>query len=167
MLTYDPARNDKGDIIGISFNSRDVTRQARQQQIAIAQQSKLNHIAYIQSHEFRRPVATIKGLIYLLEMNRLNILAEKPQALITKSDGSKELVVAGIKSQGLFRYSGKIESVIEALAKSGFDTEDLQFLDSDEGSYVIDVNRWEWKPFTDDNSAELLDLIRYRVKSIS
>jgi GAF domain/PAS fold len=69
MLTYDPARNDKGDIIGISFNSRDITRQARQQQIAIEQQSKLDHIAYIQSHEFRRPVATIKGLIYLLEMD--------------------------------------------------------------------------------------------------
>ncbi len=69
MLIYDPARNSEGDIIGVSFNSTDITGQVKQQQIALEQRSKLNHIAYIQSHEFRKPVATIKGLIYLLEMD--------------------------------------------------------------------------------------------------
>lgn len=69
LISYDPARNNDGDIIGISYNSSDISKRKISQQTALAQQRKLDHIAHIQSHEFRRPVATIKGLIYLLEMD--------------------------------------------------------------------------------------------------
>jgi sensor histidine kinase regulating citrate/malate metabolism len=40
-----------------------------QQETARDQQTKLYQIAHLQSHKFRRPVATIKGLINLLEMD--------------------------------------------------------------------------------------------------
>jgi PAS domain S-box-containing protein len=69
MLTYDPARDADGQIIGISYNSTDITKRMLQQQAAMSQQLQLNHIAYMQSHEFRRPVATIKGLIDLLSID--------------------------------------------------------------------------------------------------
>ncbi|MBS7563000.1 GAF domain-containing protein [Mucilaginibacter sp. Bleaf8] len=69
MLTYSPARNAAGEIIGISYNSSDVTERVARQQAAMQQQVQLDRIAYMQSHEFRRPVATIKGLLNLLEIN--------------------------------------------------------------------------------------------------
>lgn len=67
--SYDPARNNDGEIIGISYNSIDISKRIASQQTALAQQRKLNHIAFIQSHEFRRPVATIKGMLNLMEMD--------------------------------------------------------------------------------------------------
>jgi PAS domain S-box-containing protein len=69
MLAYDPARDADGNIIGISYNSTDITKRVIRQQAARDQREKLDHIAYMQSHEFRRPVATIKGLINLLSMD--------------------------------------------------------------------------------------------------
>ncbi|WP_345955602.1 GAF domain-containing protein [Mucilaginibacter sp. PAMB04168] len=69
MLTYDPARDADGNIIGISYNSTDITERVFRQQAVVDQQVQLDRIAYIQSHEFRRPVATIKGLIDLLSMD--------------------------------------------------------------------------------------------------
>ena len=69
LISYDPARNNDGDIIGISYNSRNISERMASQETALAQQRKLDHIAYMQSHEFRRPVATIKGLVNLLEMD--------------------------------------------------------------------------------------------------
>ena len=67
LISYDPARNSDGEIVGISFNSSDISKKIESQQTALAQQRKLEHIAYMQSHEFRSPVATIKGLLYLME----------------------------------------------------------------------------------------------------
>jgi len=69
MLTYDPARDADGHIIGISYNSTDITKRVSRQQVATDQQLQLDHIAFMQSHEFRRPVATIKGLIGLLSID--------------------------------------------------------------------------------------------------
>ena len=73
LISYDPARNNEGDIIGISFNCSDISKRIRSQQTALAQQSKLDQIAHIQSHEFRRPVSTIKGLLNLMEMDGYHI----------------------------------------------------------------------------------------------
>lgn len=69
LISYDPARNSEGEIIGISYNSSDISKRMVSQQLAAEQQMKLEHIAYMQSHEFRRPVATIKGLLTLIEMD--------------------------------------------------------------------------------------------------
>jgi PAS domain S-box-containing protein len=69
MLTYNPARDANGNVIGVSYNSTDITKRVMRQKAALEQQAKLDHIAFMQSHEFRRPVATIKGLIYLLSVD--------------------------------------------------------------------------------------------------
>jgi hypothetical protein len=69
LISYDPARNNDGEIIGVSYHSRDVSKKMLSQHTALAQQRKLEQIAYLQSHEFRRPVATLKGLVNLLEMD--------------------------------------------------------------------------------------------------
>ena len=69
MITYGPAKNNDGEIIGLFYNSTDITKSKTKQQTIDEQQLKLNQIAHMQSHNFRRPVATIKGLINLLEMD--------------------------------------------------------------------------------------------------
>jgi hypothetical protein len=73
LISYDPARNTDGEIIGISYNSSDISKRRESQEIALTQQRKLAHIAYMQSHEFRKPVASMKGLITLLEMDQHDI----------------------------------------------------------------------------------------------
>ncbi|QJD97254.1 GAF domain-containing protein [Mucilaginibacter robiniae] len=68
-ITYEPARNSDGEIVGVSYNARDITERVENEQASQAHKASLNRIAFIQSHELRRPVATIKGLLDLLEMD--------------------------------------------------------------------------------------------------
>ncbi len=56
-----PIVNDKGNITGVSINSTDVTHVQKTKQL-------LNEISWIQSHEIRKPLANIKGLVDLLSM---------------------------------------------------------------------------------------------------
>ncbi|WP_345954599.1 GAF domain-containing protein [Mucilaginibacter sp. PAMB04168] len=63
-----PARNPDGEIIGVSYNGSDISERVRQKKSAEAQRLQLDKIAFVQSHELRRPVATIKGLLTLIDM---------------------------------------------------------------------------------------------------
>lgn len=63
-----PAYDAEGNIIGVSYNGSDVSERVRQQQAAERHRRKLDEIAFVQSHELRRPVATIKGLLNLIDM---------------------------------------------------------------------------------------------------
>ncbi|WP_345949225.1 GAF domain-containing protein [Mucilaginibacter sp. PAMB04274] len=63
-----PARNPDGEIIGVSYNGSDISERVRQKESAEAQRLQLDEIAFVQSHELRRPVATIKGLLTLIDM---------------------------------------------------------------------------------------------------
>ncbi|CAM4108314.1 GAF domain-containing protein [Pedobacter westerhofensis] len=67
-ITYDPTRNTNGDIIGISYNSTNITERINEQQNMIAHQNLLAKTAFLQSHELRKPVANIKGILLLLRM---------------------------------------------------------------------------------------------------
>lgn len=66
-MHFCPARDVSGNIIGVSFNSVDITASKKQQQAILIQNSSLRQIAYIQSHEFRKPVASILGLMHLIK----------------------------------------------------------------------------------------------------
>jgi PAS domain-containing protein len=66
-ISYEPAYNPDGEIIGVSYNATDITRRIEQEQKVWAQNESLRHIAYIQSHEIRRPVASILGLVNVFE----------------------------------------------------------------------------------------------------
>lgn len=68
LIKFEPAFNRDGNIIGVSVNSTDVTEKIEHQQTVHAQNESLKEIAFIQSHELRRPVASILGLMYLMKM---------------------------------------------------------------------------------------------------
>lgn len=68
-ITYDPAKNSAGEIIGVSYNSTDITNRIIQQRKMIMHKDLLMETAFLQSHELRKPVANIKGILALLEMD--------------------------------------------------------------------------------------------------
>ncbi|QXV63786.1 GAF domain-containing protein [Mucilaginibacter sp. 21P] len=64
-----PAFDREGKIIGVSYNGHDISARMKQQQDAAIQQKTLQEIAFVQSHELRRPVASIQGLLNLIDMD--------------------------------------------------------------------------------------------------
>lgn len=69
MVKFEPSFNADGDIMGVTINSTDVTRKVQQEEMVAAQEQSLRQIALIQSHELRRPVASILGLMSLLKID--------------------------------------------------------------------------------------------------
>ncbi|PWK78736.1 PAS domain S-box-containing protein [Mucilaginibacter oryzae] len=67
VVKYEPAFNPQGEIIGVSVNATDVTARVKHEETVTAQNQSLREIAFIQSHELRRPVASIMGLMELLK----------------------------------------------------------------------------------------------------
>jgi signal transduction histidine kinase len=66
-ITVDPSYDTEGNVIGVSFNATDITERKLHEQHILAQNESLKSIAYIQSHELRRPVASILGLANIME----------------------------------------------------------------------------------------------------
>ena len=93
-----PIRNSAKKIIGVALNSTDITdRKLKEEQIRI-QNAALTRIAIIQSHELRRPVASLLGIISLIKMEEskfdyfdmievtINELDEKIRGIIKDSE---------------------------------------------------------------------------------
>jgi PAS domain S-box-containing protein len=66
-VTFEPGYNSAGEIVGISYNATDITERKHQEQQILHQNSSLSTIAHIQSHELRRPVASILGFMHLFK----------------------------------------------------------------------------------------------------
>ena len=67
-ICYNPAFNSEGEIIGVSYTCADVTESKSYEEKMIRQNEMLKRIAYMQSHEFRRPVASILGLMNVIKL---------------------------------------------------------------------------------------------------
>jgi len=68
-VVMEPRYNAEGDIIGVSYNATDITERKLQQQQIREQNRNLVQIAHIQSHELRKPVASILGLMEIFKSN--------------------------------------------------------------------------------------------------
>lgn len=66
-LTYDPDKNREGEIIGVSFNATDISERKVTEEKILLQNESLKKIAYIQSHELRKPVASIIGFMNIFK----------------------------------------------------------------------------------------------------
>lgn len=66
-VVYSPARNSKGEIMGVSFNAADITNRKRNEQQLLVQNEKLKEIAQIQSHQVRGPLTSILGILNLIK----------------------------------------------------------------------------------------------------
>ncbi|HEK22115.1 MULTISPECIES: GAF domain-containing protein [unclassified Mucilaginibacter] len=72
LTTFIPVKNSGGDIMGVALSSTDITRHKRQEAYINAQNEALRRIALIQSHELRRPVASLLGIMDLIKMENVH-----------------------------------------------------------------------------------------------
>ncbi len=68
-VTFEPARGVNNDIIGVAINATDITTRKRDADFINQQNEALQRIATIQSHELRRPVASLLGLMEVLKLD--------------------------------------------------------------------------------------------------
>jgi PAS domain S-box-containing protein len=67
FLTFEPAWDKEGKIIGISYNAVDISDKIANENKIVAQYNSLKNIAAIQSHQLRKPVMNIVGLMNIFE----------------------------------------------------------------------------------------------------
>lgn len=84
-FVYEPAMTPDGTIIGVSYNATDITDRIKQERLIFAQNESLRKIAFMQSHELRRPVSSILGLMNL----RRKLLPVRPSGTVDAGDGSQ------------------------------------------------------------------------------
>ena len=70
--SFIPIKDKNGDVIGVALNSTDVTTRKRHEKLINVQNEALTRIAIIQSHELRRPVASLLGIIDLMKMEDID-----------------------------------------------------------------------------------------------
>lgn len=69
-VVFVPIKNKAGHIIGVALNSTDITERKLQEDQINIQNAALTRIAIIQSHELRRPVASLLGIMALIKLEQ-------------------------------------------------------------------------------------------------
>ena len=67
-INFEPINNSAGVIIGVAVNATDITLQKLHAEQIDQQNAALERIATIQSHELRRPVASLMGLMEVIKL---------------------------------------------------------------------------------------------------
>lgn len=88
-FSYTPVYDQQGHLLGVSFNANSIQEQKEASLRMQEQNKRLREIAWIQSHDVRRPVATLLGLIEVLRMDFFP--PEKSQFLDYIRQSAKEL----------------------------------------------------------------------------
>lgn len=100
-VSYSPARDSNGEIMGVSFYATDITTRKRHEQKLLVQNEKLREISQIQSHQVRGPLTSILGILNLIKEDNYQaskeylILLEK--AAIQMDENIRQIV--GINRQ--------------------------------------------------------------------
>lgn len=103
MVTFEPGFNPEGDIIGISYNATDITDRKAAEAVILAQNESLKEIAFAQSHKLRKPVATILGLIEVLQQLHADSITDEITMLkqvSTELDQVVKDMIGRINSEG-------------------------------------------------------------------
>ncbi|QJD97253.1 GAF domain-containing protein [Mucilaginibacter robiniae] len=62
-ISYEPARDQQGETIGVAYNATDITEQIEQKKQLNAQNESLRQIDHIQSNELREPINSVIHLM--------------------------------------------------------------------------------------------------------
>lgn len=81
QFNYYPAYDSEGKIIGVSYAASDQSELKRSQEDATRKRNALDRIAIIQSHDIRRPLSSILGLVALLKLAELPQVAQEVNML--------------------------------------------------------------------------------------
>jgi PAS domain S-box-containing protein len=67
-----PIRDNNGNIIGVGLKATDISKRKQQEKQITIQNEALTRIAILQSHELRRPVASLMGMMSLIKLEELD-----------------------------------------------------------------------------------------------
>ncbi|MCR8557855.1 PAS domain S-box protein [Mucilaginibacter sp. BJC16-A38] len=105
-INFNPIYNNEGEITGVGCFARNITQRLKTEQAIIDQNNRLRHIASLTSHELRRPVASMLGLIAI--MDRANFYNPDNQEII----------------EHLLTVGNEIDEVIRLIVDKTFTDED-------------------------------------------
>jgi len=94
-ISFNPIYKVKGDITGVGCFGRNITEWLETEKAIVDQNERLRHIASLTSHELRRPVASMLGLINI--MDRVNFFNPDNQEIIA------HLLTVGNEIDGVIR----------------------------------------------------------------
>lgn len=86
-LIFEPTRDDKGTIIGVSYVAHNIDERKTYEQEILHQNRLLTRIAEIQAHEYRGPLASILGMLHLIEVEQYQ--ASKEYLMMLKDAANK------------------------------------------------------------------------------
>jgi signal transduction histidine kinase len=66
-ISFNPIFNEKKEVTGIGCFARNITDRLKIEKAIVDQNERLRHIASLTSHELRRPVASMLGLINIMD----------------------------------------------------------------------------------------------------
>jgi PAS domain S-box-containing protein len=73
---FEPVRNDSSEIIGVSYVARNIDGRKIHEEKILAQSRSLAKIGQIQAHDYRAPLATILGMLNLIEIENYKATKE-------------------------------------------------------------------------------------------
>lgn len=88
-----PVANSEGDIMGVIMNSVDITEEVNLEKRIRISEKKLDDIAFINAHELRAPLASLLGLLNLLDLETVNENSERILSYLKKSASDLEKVI--------------------------------------------------------------------------
>jgi signal transduction histidine kinase len=72
-VSFNPIyRATKDEIIGVGCFARDITERLKTEEALIEQNERLKNIASLSSHELRRPVASMIGLLNIIDRDNFS-----------------------------------------------------------------------------------------------
>lgn len=95
--TNSPAYNNEGEVIGVSYKATDITKTMEYAQKVFSQTESLKQIAYIQSHELRKPVASIMGFMNIFKLDDYKATREEllmMQTAVEELDQKIRLIIS-------------------------------------------------------------------------
>jgi PAS domain S-box-containing protein len=110
---FTPLYDDKNSLLGYIAVYQNITLRKEKEEEVNRQNAKLREIAWISSHEIRRPVASIMGLMYL--MNLTDDLKEREELMAMVNQCTEEL------DQIVHTINDKINEEVDQPANSQLD----------------------------------------------
>jgi PAS domain S-box-containing protein len=93
-IRFVPIKNNEGEIMGVAVNSADISKRKQQERQIMIQNEALTRIAIIQSHELRRPVASLLGIMNLIKLEQLDFCYyEMMQLTVNELDEKIRMIV--------------------------------------------------------------------------
>lgn len=108
-----PVSNSEGLIMGVILNSTDITEEVNLEKRIRVSEKKLDDIAFINAHEVRAPLASILGLLNLLDFESVDESGKLILSHLKKSSSNLEKIVHKVSESSYLPSSGS-ESNISA-----------------------------------------------------